>query len=100
MSYSPEGCKLLIEADKTEEQIGGILVPRSVQQSEQVKITRGVIVSIGPTAVVQFLGKDDAGEPAKIGDRVLFARYGGVFVKEDGKDLRFINDKDVLARID
>lgn len=99
--YNPEGCKILIEADTAEAVTsGGLFIPKTVQAKEQISITKGKVLAIGPSAIANFTTDDGAGEPLKIGDKVLFAKYGGFYVQEDGKDLRFINDKDIIARID
>ena len=102
MNYKPEGCKILVDADKAEETTkGGLIIPKTVQASEQVRITQGTVVAIGPTAVANFRGAGDEDQPLKVGDRILFAKYGGFYLNIDrDHDYRFINDEDVIARID
>ena len=35
----------------------------------------------------------------KVGDTVLYSKYGGTELKEDGDDLLILNERDVLAKI-
>ena len=98
MKLKPEGCKVLVEPDKAEEKTkGGIIIPAKSQQSEQLRMLRGTILAIGPTAVVQF-GKE---REAKVGDRVIFAQYGGFVIRDDeGIEVcRVLNDEDIVCQI-
>ena len=101
MIFRPEGHKVLVDADKAEEKIGSLIIPKTVQASEQIRITRGTVVAIGPTAVANFRGAKESDEPLKVGDRIIFAKYGGFYLDVDKEhDYRFINDEDIIARID
>lgn len=99
MELKPEGCKILVVPDKVEEKTkGGIYLPVQSRESEQNRMLKGTIKAIGPTAVIQF-GKD---RHAKVGDRIIFARYGGFVVRNDeGEELyRVLNDEDVICLIE
>jgi len=93
--YQPEGCKLLVRVEKVKEVTdGGIYMPETVRENEQLAATTGEIVAIGPSVDMAFA----KGRPAEIGDKVIFAKYGGRVIDEKGV-LRIINDEDVLARV-
>jgi chaperonin GroES len=34
----------------------------------------------------------------KVGDRVLYAKYGGTEIKVDGEDLMILRESDILAK--
>ncbi len=71
----------------------GIVLPDSAKEKPQ----KGKVLAVGP-------GKtNDKGErnkmTVKVGDVVLFSKYGPSEVKHDGKELLFLNESDVLAVI-
>ncbi len=45
---------------------------------------------------------DEVGGKPAVGDRVLYARFGGVVIKgpKDGKEYTVLNDKDVIGTIE
>lgn len=93
----PEGPKVLIEVDQAESvSSGGIFIPDTARMAEQLRLTMGTVLRIGPTAQV------DANTEFKEGSRVIFAKYGGFRLqglKDRSRDFRIINDEDVLAII-
>jgi len=57
---------------------------------------RAIVIEIGSEAWA------DESEPrAKVGDRVMLAKYTGVMITGpgDGKQYRMVNDKDIFAQI-
>lgn len=61
---------------------------------EQRAVDVGVIINIGQGAWKDWF---DGSPWAKIGDKVLFQKYGGYMYKEEGEDYILLNDEDVLA---
>lgn len=95
----PEGVKLLILVDDAEGVTsGGIIVPGVVRENNQMHLTMGTILRVGPDAVTNFAD----GKELKPGSRVVFAKYGGYRLKEieTHRDLRIINDSDVLVLLE
>lgn len=104
----PEGVKLLIEVDMADRMTpGGIVVPDVARENQQRQSTMGTVLRMGPHASVKFAD----GKECVVGCRVVFARYGGYPLKEiknrkdgrvgrDERDLRIINDEDVLALLE
>ncbi|MEO1729226.1 MAG: co-chaperone GroES [Pseudomonadota bacterium] len=92
MAFRPLHDRVLvrrIEADtKT---AGGIIIPDSAQE----KPSEGEIVAAGEGA------RDDSGErialDVKVGDRVLFGKWGGTEVKIDGEDLLIMKESDIMG---
>ncbi|MEM7690705.1 MAG: co-chaperone GroES [Pseudomonadota bacterium] len=92
MAFRPLHDRVLvrrIEADtKT---AGGIIIPDSAQE----KPSEGEIVAAGEGA------RDDSGArvalDVKVGDRVLFGKWGGTEVKIDGEDLLIMKESDIMG---
>jgi chaperonin GroES len=94
----PTGGHLLVLPAKVEEKTaGGIYIPDTTREKEQLAATIGTLIAIGPGAWTDL----DDGKPwAEVGDRISYSRYAGVVM--DGMDSEqyvLINDNDVLARL-
>ncbi len=74
--------------DKTK---GGIIIPDTAKE----KPVEGKVVAIGNGKVL----KDGSVRPleVKVGNTVLFAKYGGTEVKLDGVEHMILKEDDVLA---
>lgn len=72
---------------------GGIIIPDSAKE----KPAEGEVVAVGPGKL------NDAGQRVemgvKVGDRVLFSKYGGTDVKLDGEDYLIMREDDILGVI-
>ena len=93
----PKGDRILLKPEEVETVTqGGIIIPDTQIEKYANAQVFGVLVDVGPDAW------SDYSEPfAKIGDRVMFAKYGGLQV--DGKDgckYRISNDTDITAVVD
>jgi len=93
MNIKPLSDHVLLEPLKEEQKTKtGILLPETV---EQEKSEQGTVIAIGPGKK----GKDGKITPLemKVGDIVLFTKYGPNEVKVDGKDYLIAEEKDILA---
>lgn len=72
----------------------GIILTDSLTRKEQAATEEGIILALGDT-----FGKDFGADVLpKVGDKVLFAKYAGKFIKDDdGTDLVLLNDEDMVA---
>ena len=95
MNIQPLNDRIIVEAAAKEEKTaGGIILPDTAQEKPQ----RGKVIAVGP-------GKRlDSGQLAemdvKIGDTVLYGKYGGTEVTVDGKDIVILRVEDVLAVVE
>ncbi len=94
MNYSPAPGVLIIEPEeKQTKTASGIYLPDSSDDKPQ----RGKVVAVGSDEVT------DSGATksphAKVGDTVVYKKWGGNEVKDEGKDLLFIKFDDILAVI-
>lgn len=98
MKIEPEGVKVLVLPEKVEEVTpGGIILTEQTKDAEKFRKNRGVVIAIGPAA---FNTIEFEGGKLEIGDKVIYAKHSGVFIKdEDGEEVRLVNDIDILARI-
>lgn len=82
--------KRVAEVEKTP---GGIIIPGNAQE----KPVEGEVIAIGNGKVLD----DGRIRPldVKIGDRVLFSKYGGTEVKLDGVEHLIMREDDILGII-
>lgn len=80
--------KVLAEEEKTP---GGIVLPDTAKEKPQV----GEVIAVGPGRVMEN-GQKIAPE-VKVGDKVIFSRYGGTEVKIDGEEYLIMREGDILA---
>ncbi len=76
------------EATKT---AGGIIIPDSATEKPQ----EGEIIAVGSGAI----GDDNERVPldVKVGDKILFGKWGGTEVKIDGEDLLIMKESDIMG---
>lgn len=96
MNIKPLSDHILIEPVKEEEKTkAGIFLPdtTSKERSEE-----GVIIAVGPGK------KTDDGKivmmSVKVGDKVLFQKYGPSEIKVDGKEYLIATESEILAIIE
>ena len=79
---------------RTEEEkktAGGIIIPDTAKE----KPIQGEILAVGKGAIGEN-GKVQALE-VKVGDQVLFGKYGGTDVKIDGEELLIMRESDIMG---
>lgn len=95
MKIRPLHDRVLIERIEAEAKTaGGIIIPETAKE----KPSEGKVVAVGNGA------RDDSGKvhalDVKVGDKILFAKWGGTEVKVDGKELIILKESDILAVIE
>ncbi len=94
MAIQPLHDRIVVEAaSKEEKTAGGLYLPDAAQEKPQ----RGSVIAVGP-------GKRlDSGQLSaldiKVGDTVLYGKYGGTEVTVDGKDVIILRADDILGVI-
>ncbi len=91
----PIGDRVLVQPMKEEEvRQGGIIIPDTAKEKPQ----EGKIVALGTGKL------DDNGKKieftVKVGDKVLFSKYGGTEVKIDGEQYLIMREDDILGVIE
>ena len=93
INIKPLGNNILVEPLEQEQKLpSGLVIPDSAKEKPQ----EGKVVAAGP-------GKTDHGQlvkmTVKVGDRVLYKRFGGDELKIDGKEYLMVTEDDLLAVI-
>jgi chaperonin GroES len=95
MSLRPLSDRILVQRVAEDEKTkGGIIIPDTAKE----KPAEGKVVATGNGRI----GEDGKLLPmdVKVGDRVLFSKYGGTDVKIDGEDYLILRQDDVLGIIE
>ncbi len=95
MQLKPLGDKVVVEViDEPQTTASGIVLPDSAKEKSQ----RGKVVAVGSGKLL------DSGErvplEVKVGDTVVFAKYGGTEIDLDGKDFMILSERDIHAVVD
>ena len=94
MKVKPLDDRVVIEVLESESKTaGGIVLPDTAKERPQ----KGKVVAVGAGRPLDKGGR--AKMEVKVGDVVLFAKYGGDEVDIDGKDCRIMRETDILAII-
>ena len=72
---------------------GGIFIPDTAKEKPQ----EGNVVAVGPGRVTED-GKRIAME-IKVGDKIIYAKYGGTEIKDGDDELLILRESDVLAKV-
>jgi len=71
---------------------GGIVIPDTAKERPQ----EGEVIAVGPGRLTED-GKRIAME-IKVGDRVIYAKYGGTEIKIEDEELVILRESDILAK--
>lgn len=87
--------KVLVERIEAETKTaGGIIIPDSAQE----KPTEGIIIAVGKGT------RDDSGKlvplDVKVGDKVIFEKWGATEVKVANKELLILQESKILAVVE
>jgi len=94
VSLRPLDDRVVVKPSEAEETTaGGIVLPDSAREKPQ----RGTVIAVGPG---KLLDSGNRGElSVKIGDVVIYGRYGGSEVEVDGQEMKILRETDILAKI-
>lgn len=90
MGIRPLGNRVVIKKVEAEEKSeGGILLTSSAKERPQI----AEVVAVGP-------GTADEKMELKVGDKVIFSKYGGTDIKHNGEEYTIMSQSDILAVIE
>ena len=84
------GYCLIEPQDATTQTASGIYLPESAQE----KPAQGKVLAVGDDLVID--GKVIK-SPVKVGDKVVYKKWGGDEIKIDGKELKLVKFDDLMA---
>jgi chaperonin GroES len=94
VALKPIGDRVVIELlEQEEDKVGSIYVPDTAKEKPQ----QGKVVAVGQG---RRDGKELIPMSVKVGNTVLFSKYGGTEVKHGGKDYLIVSENDILAIIE
>jgi len=95
MNLRPLEDRVIVKPAKAEEVTkSGIVLPDTAQEKPQ----RGSVVAAGPGKM-----KDDGSRAAidvKVGDTVIYSKYGGTDVKLEGEEYKILRADDIYAVVE
>lgn len=87
MNLKPLGDRVVIKQVEAEETTkSGIVIPTTAKEQPQI----AEVLAIG----------EEVTEELKVGDKVIFSKYGGTEVKIDGQELTILKLEDILAVVE
>ncbi|MFM2001846.1 MAG: molecular chaperone GroES [Planctomycetota bacterium] len=94
VNLRPLDDRIVVQPSEAEETTaGGIVLPDSAREKPQ----RGTVIAVGPG---KLLDSGKRGEVSvKVGDVVIYGRYGGSEVEVDGKEYKILRESDILAKL-
>ena len=95
MSLKPLEDRIVVKAaDAEETTASGLVIPDTAKEKPQ----QGEVIAVGPGR----FGDDNERVPMdiKVGDKVVYSKYGGTELTIEGEDLLILQARDVLAVID
>lgn len=105
----PLGDRVLIKPDEVEKTSPGGIIIVDPEERHAMAQSIGVVVAVGPDCWIDHVERGSSGTKtvgfsgpfAQPGDRVCFAKYGGLQVPgKDGHQYRIMNDVDITAKVD
>jgi len=93
-SLKPLEDRIVVKPGEEEETtVSGIVIPDTAKEKPQ----EGQVIAVGPG---RFEDGNRVPLDVKVGDKVIYSKYGGTEVKLDGEDHLILSARDVLAIVD
>jgi len=95
MNLKPLGDRVIVKPAEAEEQTkSGLVIPDTAKEKPQ----RGEVIAVGEGK------RDDDGEripvDVKVGDVVIYGKYGGQDIKIDGVEYKILEERDIYATVE
>jgi len=95
MALQPLDDRIVVRPNEGEEKTAsGLVIPDTAKEKPQ----QGSVLAVGPGR-----RSDTTGElipmDVKVGDTVVYSKYGGTEITQDGEDLLILTSRDVLAKV-
>jgi len=92
MTLKVLGDRVLVKSDPEESSKGAILLPDSAKEKPQ----RGTVVAVGEGRRLD--NGEIAPPPVKVGDRVIYSKYGGTEIKDGDEEYLILSSSDLYAK--
>jgi chaperonin GroES len=96
MKLKPLDDRIVVKANEAEERTAsGLVIPDTAKEKPQ----QGTVLAVGPGRRSEQSGNLIPLD-VKVGDTVVYSKYGGTEITVDGQDLLILTSRDVLAVLD
>ena len=96
MKLKPLDDRIVVQPNEAEETTAsGLVIPDTAKEKPQ----QGEVLAVGPAAAPSRPGELIPLD-VKVGDTVLYSKYGGTEITVDGEDLLILTARDVLAIVE
>ncbi len=94
MKLNPLDDRVVVQPmDSEQTTAGGIVLPDSAQEKPQ----RGSVVAVGPGRLLE--SGERCAVSVKVGDEVLFGKYGGTDIEVENEEVKILRETDILAKV-
>ena len=95
MKLQPLEDRIVVRASESEATTAsGLVIPDTAKEKPQ----QGEVLAVGPGRRSEQTG-DIIPVDVKVGDIVVYSKYGGTEITIDGEDLLILTGRDVLAKV-
>ncbi len=95
MKFRPLHDRIVVRRIEAEQKsAGGIIIPDTAKEKPQ----QGEVIAVGPGRRAENSGELIPLD-VKVGDTVVYSKYGGTEITIDGEDLLILTSRDVLAKV-
>ena len=96
MKLHPLEDRIVVRAGEPEETtVSGLVIPDPAKEKPQ----QGEVLAVGPGRRAENTG-EIVPLDIKVGDTVVYSKYGGTEITVDGEDLLILTGRDVLAKVE
>ena len=95
MKLQPLDDRIVVRSNEPEETtVSGLVIPDTAKEKPQ----QGEVLAVGPGRRAENTG-EIVPLDVKVGDTVVYSKYGGTEIAVDGEDLLILTSRDVLAKV-
>jgi chaperonin GroES len=95
MKLQPLDDRIVVRSNEPEETtVSGLVIPDTAKEKPQ----QGEVLAVGPGRRAENTG-EIVPMDVKVGDTVVYSKYGGTEILVDGEDLLILTSRDVLAKV-
>jgi chaperonin GroES len=95
MKLQPLDDRIVVRPSEAEETTAsGLVIPDTAKEKPQ----QGEVLAVGPGRRTENTGELIPLD-VKVGDKVVYSKYGGTEITIDGEDLLILTSRDVLAKV-
>jgi chaperonin GroES len=92
LNLKPLGDKVVVEViEEAQTTASGLVLPDTAKEKSQ----RGKVLAVGPGKVLDNGNREPI--EVKVGDTVVFAKYGGTEIDLGGRELMILSQRDIHA---